>query len=208
MSTPRPAARRKPPEERRAEIIKTAATIAVTEGLDKVTARRVADALRVFPGLVNHYFRSADELVAAAFTHATANESEDVYRNAEAATTALEQIQRLLHDWIDTERGNSISLLWLDAWQASRRRPALQTAVIDQMNADLDRLQTLIRAGIDNGQLHVTDPAGAATCVMALVDAMSIHAAVGTKIDYTPVNDMVFTNTEDMLGLPRGALRP
>jgi AcrR family transcriptional regulator len=208
MSTPSSAARRKPPEERRAEIVETAATIAVTEGLDKVTARRIAEALGVFPGLVNHYFRSADDLVAAAFTHAAANESREAYGYAEEATTAVEQIQRLFRDWLDTERGHSISLLWLDAWQASRRRPALQTAVIEQMEADLDRLQALIRAGIDSGELRVADSAAAATCIMALVDAMSIHAAVGPKLDYTPVNEMVITTTEDTLGLPRGALRP
>jgi DNA-binding transcriptional regulator YbjK len=62
MSSPDRATRRKPPDERRAEIIETASAIALAEGLDKVTARRVADALGVFPGLVNHYFRTADAL--------------------------------------------------------------------------------------------------------------------------------------------------
>jgi AcrR family transcriptional regulator len=206
MSSPTSAARRKPPEERRAEIVQTAAAIALAEGLEKVTARRVADALGVFPGLVNHYFRSADELVAAAFAHAAANESQDVFSHAEKAATAAEQIQRLLREWLDNQH-DSVSLLWLDAWQASRRRPALLTAVTEQMTADLARLEALIRAGIDDGQFQAADPAAAALRIMALVDATSIQAAVRTAIDYTPVNDMAYTTTEDTLGLPRGALR-
>jgi AcrR family transcriptional regulator len=206
MSSSTSAVRRKPPEERRAEIIQTAATIALDEGLEKVTARRVADALGVFPGLVNHYFRSADELVAAAFAHAAANESDDVFGHAEEAATPLEQIQRMLREWLDDQQ-DSVSLLWLDAWQASRRRPALLTAVTEQMNADLARLETLIRAGIDHGQFHVADPTAAAIRIMALVDATSIQAAVRTAIDYAPVSEMALTITEDTLGLPPGALR-
>ena len=62
MSSPLDAARRKPPKERRAEIIEAAAGIALADGLERVTARRVAEALGVFPGLVNHYFGSADDL--------------------------------------------------------------------------------------------------------------------------------------------------
>ncbi|HTT28513.1 MAG TPA: TetR family transcriptional regulator C-terminal domain-containing protein [Solirubrobacteraceae bacterium] len=205
MSSPTSAARRKPPEERRAEIIQTAAMIALAEGLEKVTARRVADALGVFPGLVNHYFRSADELVAAAFAHAAANESEDVFGHAQEAATPLEQIQRLLRDWLDNQQ-DSVSLLWLDAWQASRRRPALLTAVTEQMTADLARLEALIRTGIEHAQFQVADPAAAALRIMALVDATSIQAAVRTAIDYAPVNEMALTTTEDTLGLPRGAL--
>lgn len=206
MSSPPSAARRKPPEERRAEIVETAAAIALAEGLDKLTARRVAEALGVFPGLVNHYFRSADELVAAAFAYAAAREDEEVFSYAEAAATPVEQIRRLLHDWLDSKR-DSVSLLWLDAWQASRRRPALLNAVTEQMNAQLTRLDALIRAGSDSGDLQPADVAAAARQIMALVDATSIQAAVRAAIDYKPVTDMALATTEEILGLPRGALR-
>ena len=207
MSTPPNAARRKPPEARRAEIIQTAASIALTDGLDKVTARRVADALGVFPGLINHYFRSADELVAAAFAQAAARETDEVLSYAEAAATPVEQIGRLLRDWLDS-RHDSVSLLWLDAWQASRRRPALQNAVTQQMKAQLTRLETLIRDGNDRDDLHVADAAAAALQIMALIDATSVQAAVRTTIDYTPVSDMAIDTAENILGIPQGALRP
>jgi AcrR family transcriptional regulator len=207
LSSPPNAARRKPPDARRAEIIETAASIALTDGLDKVTARRVADALGVFPGLISHYFRSADELVAAAFAHAAARETDEVLGYAETGVTPVEQIRRLLLDWLDS-RHDSVSLLWLDAWQASRRRPALQNAVTQQMKAQLTRLETLIRDGNDRGDLHVADPAAAALQIMALIDATSVQAAVQTTIDYTPVADMAIDTAENILRIPRGALRP
>lgn len=208
MSSPPDSARRKAPEERRAEMIEAAAAIALADGLERVTARRVAEALGVFPGLVSHYFRSADELVAAAFVHAAASEHTQVFTHAEAATTRPEQIERLLNEWLSTEH-DSMSLLWLDAWQASRRRPALMSAVTDQMSVDLSRLQTLIQAGIEEGHLEVAnaDVAAAALQLMALVDATSIQAAVRARIDYTPVYEMAIDTAETILGLPRGALR-
>jgi AcrR family transcriptional regulator len=208
MSSPLDVARRKPPKERRAEIIEAAAAIALADGLERVTARRVAEALGVFPGLVNHYFRSADDLVAAAFVHAAASEHEQVFTYAEAAATRPEQIERLLTEWLSTEH-DSMSLLWLDAWQASRRRPALLSAVTEQMSVDLARLEALIRAGIEDGQLEVevADVAAAALQLMALVDATSIQAAVRATIDYTPVYDLAIDTAENILGLPRGALR-
>ena len=138
----------KPPEERHAEIVKTAARVALEEGLEKVTARRVAQALDVVPGLITHCFRSADDLVSIAFTHVAAKERNVVFSHAEAAATAVEQIRRLLDDWFDMDT-DPVSLLWLGASQASRRRATLLRTVTEQMRADLERLEVLIRGGID-----------------------------------------------------------
>ena len=206
MSSLPSAARRKPPEERRAEIIEAAASIALADGLDRVTARRVAEALGVFPGLINHYFRSADDLVAAAFAYAAASEHEQVFTYAEAAATRPEQIARLLQEWLSSDH-DAMSLLWLDAWQASRLRPTLRNAVTEQMNVDLTRLEALIHAGIDERQLQVGDVAAAALQIMALVDATSIQAAVRATFDYTPVFRMAIDTAATILGLPPGALR-
>src|SRR5215475_8604903 len=102
-SRPQPAPRRKAPEARRAEMIEAASAIAVTDGLDKVTARRVAAKLGVFPGLVDHYF-TADQLVAAAFGHAAAKESDELFDEAEAGADPLIQLRRLISEWMRPER--------------------------------------------------------------------------------------------------------
>jgi AcrR family transcriptional regulator len=207
MSSPRPAARRKPPEERRAEIVETASRLAVAEGLESVTARRVADALGVYPGLVNHYFNSADELVATAFAHAASAERDLVFGHAEEAATPTERMRRLLAAWLAPER-DAVSLLWLDAWQASRRRAAVLAAVTAQMNLDLDRLERIIRAGVDGGAFRVADPRATAARVLALIDGVSVQAAVRTTLDYEPVREMVLAGTSHELGLPPGSLAP
>jgi AcrR family transcriptional regulator len=205
MSSEKSHARRKPPAERRAELLDAAAKLAIDEGLERVTARRVADSLGVFPGLVSHYFGPADELVAAAFVSAAASERDQLYAIALAQPTALEQLRMLLREWLDPAQ-DAVSLLWLDAWQASRRRPALLKAVSEQMEIDSERLGAVIAGGVAEGSFRAADPKVAATQIMSLIDGISIQAAIRETDDYTPVREHVVAATENLLGLTSGSL--
>src|SRR3954452_2692352 len=108
-------ARRKPPEERQAEILTTPSALASAEGLESLTLRRVADRLGVYPGLVSHYFQSVDELVVAAFRHAVTTESDECYAAVADEPSPLRRLRKLLAILIGEER-DGVSLLWLDAW--------------------------------------------------------------------------------------------
>jgi AcrR family transcriptional regulator len=198
-------ARRKNPIERQSEIVKTASDIAVAEGLERVTAKRVAEVLGVAPGLVNHYFGAIDDLVAAAFGFAAEAERAGLYGNAFVTSEPREQLRLLMKQLIDPAR-DAVSLLWLDAWQASRRRPALLNEVVAQMNADSDALGAMIHVGVLTGEFVVIDESGVATRIMALVDGLSIQAATRSRIDYGTVAQLVLRTTETELGLPSGAL--
>ena len=163
--------------------------------------------LGVFPGLVSHYFATADELVATAFAHAAAAEREQIFGRAMLADRPVERVRRLLESWLHRDR-DPVSLLWLDAWQASRRRPALMAEVGRQMNFDLDRLSAIIAEGIAAGQFAVDGPAEPALQILSLIDGQSVQAATREILDYAPVRAMVITTTERLLALPPGTLAP
>ncbi|MGW3321221.1 TetR family transcriptional regulator C-terminal domain-containing protein [Streptomyces virginiae] len=79
---------RKSPEARRAEIVEAAAAVALAEGLECLTLRRIADELDVRPGLISHYFPSVEDLVAEAFGTAAGAELEVLLPSgAQAPTT-------------------------------------------------------------------------------------------------------------------------
>jgi AcrR family transcriptional regulator len=204
---PAPPARRKPPEERRTEIVQAASVLALTEGLESLTLRRVADALGVVPGLVNHYFRSVEDLVAEAFTVAAYGETSAVFRTVEQETTPLVRMRALIALLVTPDR-DDISLLWLDAWQASRARPALQAAVGEQMRVWQQRVADLISSGVADGVFRNDNPAAAATRLMAVVDGLSVHAAMRSPVDYAVVRQLVIDSTERELGLRQGELEP
>jgi hypothetical protein len=44
--------------------------------------------------------------------------------------------------------------------------------------------------------------------VLALIDGVSVQAAVRTTLDYEPVREMVLAGTSRELGLPPGSLAP
>ncbi|MCU1529517.1 MAG: hypothetical protein JWP75_3280 [Frondihabitans sp.] len=197
--------RRKSPEERRAEIVVAASSIAVSDGLDRVTAKRVATELGVVPGLVNHYFAAVDDLVAASFSYAAEAEREEIFAAALAGDTPRDWMRRLLAELLDPAR-DPVSLLWLDAWQASRKRPALLREVLGQMEAYTVRLTDLVQAGVDKSVFHVDDSSATALRIMSLVDGLSVQAASRSEIDYRTVSEFVVRTTESELGLAPGGL--
>ena len=69
-------ARRKLPAERHDELLRRAVEISRTDGLGAVTLRKVAADLGVTPGLVSHYFSSAEQLITAAFRTAATEDLE------------------------------------------------------------------------------------------------------------------------------------
>jgi AcrR family transcriptional regulator len=200
-----PARKRKPPHERSGEILAAAAGLAVSEGLQSLTLRRVADALGVAPGLINHYFPVADALVAAAFAHIVGCERDAILTSLSADVSPVDQLRALLGSLL-SETADAIALIWLDAWQASRNRPALREAVIGQMLAWQSALCALIGRGIRSGDFHAADPAQAAVRILALIDGLSVQAAIRTAIRYDTVRDMVLASAERELGLAPGAL--
>jgi len=180
-------------------VIEAAAAIAVRDGLDKVTAKRVAAAIGVRAGLVDHYF-TADQLVAAAFALAAAAESDEVFGEAEAIPDAPGKIRHLLATWL-SHGHDPLSLLWLDAWQASRHRPALRHEVTAQMAKDIDRLTVIIQGGVNRGEFTTAEPALAAGQIFSLVDGLSVQAAIRGTIEYTYSQALVAVVTETILGV-------
>jgi AcrR family transcriptional regulator len=199
--------RRKPPEERRSEILTTASALASEEGLESLTLRRVADELGVYPGLVSHYFQTVDELVVAAFRHAVTTESAECFAAVADEPTPLNGMRRLLPSLIGHDR-DGVSLLWLDAWSAFRHRPGLAGEVNRQMAADKQRLADLIGEGVAAGEFHTADPQAAASRIYAVIDGLAVLAAVGPESDYAAVHELVFANAERELGVAAGALHP
>lgn len=143
--------------------------------------------------------------MASAFGYAAAAERAELFASASLGLGALEQMKRLLAELLQPAR-DAVSLLWLDAWQSSRRRPALLAEVVRQMEADTAQLAELITAGAECADFRVDDPAETAVRIMSLFDGLSIRAAVRAQIDYSAVSELVVSTVESELGLAPGAL--
>ncbi|RBP63142.1 TetR family transcriptional regulator [Brevibacterium sanguinis] len=201
MSNPEFTRARKSPAARRAEIVDAAAAIAVESGLETVTLRSVASSVGVRPGLISHYFRAAEDLVATAFRVAVQG-----LRRFEptASTCAVDQLRAIIADQCADTR---LSALWLSARHLSRRSAAIAMALEEMEEADRQELIDLIERGKATGELSDVDPVGASVRILMALDARGAYANNALPFDHDAYAHFVSDVAEWALDLPPGTLR-
>ncbi|MFB7516719.1 TetR/AcrR family transcriptional regulator [Streptomyces sp. NPDC056144] len=196
---------RKSPEARRAEIVEAAARVALTEGLECVTLRRIADELAVRPGLISHYFPSAEELVAEAFGVAATGELDTLLPAERPHGTPTQYLARYFA-LSEGDAYDDISRLWINARHLSRYRPVLRDRVAEQERTNDDRLEDLIREGVARGEFRTDDPRAAGIHILVVLDGLGVHANTDHSNRPESVRRMAVTMAERVLGLADGAL--
>ncbi|MFJ7200624.1 MULTISPECIES: TetR/AcrR family transcriptional regulator [unclassified Streptomyces] len=205
-SRAQPIRTRKLPGERRAEIVRTAAHIALEEGLERITLRRVADELGVRPGLIGHYFPAVENLVSEAFSHAATEERASLLPCEERGLPADARLARFLVRLTDGEY-RDLSRLWLNARHLSRFKPGLRSAVRAQESETRTALTDLIEEGRLAGVFTTGDAPGAALHILVTVDGLGAYANDDAQVEHPALDDMAIATAERLLGLAGGSLR-
>jgi AcrR family transcriptional regulator len=203
MSSPASQRIRKLPEERRAEILSEAAKIALSEGLERITLRAVADRLGVRPGLINHYYPAAEDLVIAAFVRAVSEEREELFPKDGAPVTRM----AYLISRIEGDRAFELTRLWLNARHLCRFSPALAEALQAQEYLDRMRLTSLIEDGMAKGDFEVDDPVAASIRILVAIDGVGAYVNNVGSFDYEAFTRFVSDVAEWSLGMAAGELR-
>ncbi|WP_399082416.1 TetR/AcrR family transcriptional regulator [Streptomyces sp. BBFR2] len=198
---------RKSPAARRAEIVAAAAAVALADGLECITLRRIADDLGVRPGLIGHYFPSVEELVAEAFGSAARTELDALLPADRTGTTPTESLARFFARATGPAY-DGVSRLWINARHLSRYHPVLRERVGEQEAAWRERLETVIREGVDREEFRTADPYVTMIQILVVIDGLGAHANTDTTDRPAAVTGMARTTAERELGLPAGALGP
>lgn len=198
-------ATRRPPEQRRQEIVDTAVALANTLGLDRVTSRDVANELGVATGLVHHYFPTVDELVVAAFAQAATGQNEQD-ETACSTLPALDALRALVQRTLAMD--STDARLWMSAWVAAPRRPELAREVDKQMLAALDILTGLLAKGHALGVFDAPNPTGSAVRILTLFDGFVVQLSMRSHAAYGDIHSLIWDTVEREVGLPAGSLRP
>jgi AcrR family transcriptional regulator len=139
-------------------------------GLASVTLRSVATEASVTPGLVTHYFGSAEQLTAATFVAAAEADLATVFAVVDAASPGR-RIRVLVDALLDASTVDA-KALWLDAWSLGRwNRPLAE----ELRRFDVEwrrRTATTIEASAATGRIHVDDAAAAGTRLMTMLDGL------------------------------------
>ncbi|MYT74475.1 MULTISPECIES: TetR family transcriptional regulator C-terminal domain-containing protein [unclassified Streptomyces] len=199
---------RKSPTARRAEIVASAASIALSEGLEAITLRRIGEELAVRPGLVSHYFPSVEELVAEAFGTAATAELDALIPAERPDGTPTEHLARFLARTTGDPAWDDISALWINARHLSRYRPALREQVARQEADWRARLTGLITDGVDRGEFRTPAPVVVALQILVVLDGLSADGTLTPDEVPPQVARMAITTAERELSLAQGTLAP
>ncbi|MDQ8702930.1 TetR family transcriptional regulator C-terminal domain-containing protein [Streptomyces sp. LHD-70] len=196
---------RKSPAARRAEIVAAAAQVALTEGLECITLRRIAEDLDVRPGLISHYFPSAEELVAEAFGRAAGRELDALLPNERAEGSPARYLARFFA--LATGAAyDDVSRLWINARHLSRYRPALRERVGVQEAAWRERFASVIEDGVRDDGFRTDSPLLTAIHILVVLDGLGAQANSGTVDRPQAVAQLAVTTAERELGLENGTL--
>jgi AcrR family transcriptional regulator len=180
-------AKRKLPAERHGELLAKAVEISQDEGLSAVTLRRVATDLGVTPGLVSHYFSSAELLIAAAFRTAALADLDAARARVGSSATPTEGIDALMAYALG-DVSEEASALWLDAWSLGRRNATLAAEANALTDDWLTLIGDLVRAGCETGEFVVQDVEAAARRLLILIDGLGaqkvIRNAAGDEVEH------------------------
>lgn len=196
---------RKDPATRRAEIVAAAGAIALAEGLECVTLRRVADDLAVRPGLISHYFPSADDLVAEAYGSAAGAELDILMPASDANCAPTVRLGRFFGRTMLAPY-DEMSRLWVNVRHLARYRPLLADRVAVQEAAWRERLGSLIADGIAAGEFTTDDPEAVVMMILVVLDGLSAHVNTDTIRRPEKVLTMDAALAERELGLQPGVL--
>jgi len=195
------------PEARRDAIVEAALEVALVKGLASTTVRDVAAAMGTSSGLIQHYYDSMDDVLAAAFERVATQDLAVSEAAVGAAPSPLEALRVFFRTYTPADKDWSFQV-WLDAWAEAARRPALR-AVSARLNLAWQALlEATIRAGVADGSFRTADPRAAAWRILSLLDGLALQVvAHGTTISRDDVVAWTTAAAERELGLEPGALR-
>lgn len=194
------------PKVRRQAIIEATIRVVQQKGFAGATVRDVAEVLGSSSGLIHHYFNSFDDLLAAAFKQAAADDLKWLQQLVERGEAPLAQLYRLIDNYIPPQ-SEWLFQFWLEAWSEAARRPELQKTSRRLNLAWQREFARVIATGVSSGVFHCPDVHASAWRLLSLLDGLAIqvvaHRALVTRKQMT---DWTLRAAELELGLPAGAL--
>lgn len=194
-------ARRKMPAERHDELLDVAVQISADEGLAAVTLRKVANAAGVTPGLVSHYFSSAEQLTNATFRRTAQADLDEARTRVAQHPSATDKIAALI-DYVLDDTSLDAAAVWVDVASLGRHAPSL-AAEAHTVNADwLAFLTEIVESGIDSGEFEAPDATATARRLLAIIDGLG-GPAVNGALTASELHDMARSFTASELQLAR-----
>ncbi len=169
-------------EQRRTEILEVTCQVVIERGFAGTRISDVAKQLGVSSSLIHYHFDSKEQLLAEAFAHYARKDLAAMEAEIQAVPTALEQLDRIIQDYVPEGSGDMEWMLWIDAWGEALRNPLMRTISQELDEHSAQQVIRVIEHGVSTNEFVCADPQGAALRLTALIDGLAVQFAAHTSV--------------------------
>lgn len=162
-------------------LLRTAYDVIAERGLANTRTADVAKAAGVSQALVFYHFSTKERLLAQAFAWAAEQDLGRLDALLTSRATPLKKLCKILK-WYSATGSSKSWAMWIECRAESLRVPDLEKISRRLDVRWRDALADVIAAGVKDGDFVCADPSGAAWRVIALIDGLSVTAAVHQRV--------------------------
>jgi AcrR family transcriptional regulator len=186
---------------RRPQILAAAAEVIAERGVAATRIADVAERSGVSPPAVLYWFDSKEKLLAEALTADDDRFYEELGERLDEAATPAERMVAL----IETAAGDGDFALWMELWTWALRDADLRAAR-ERFDARWRAtIEAVVADGVAAGEFGTrvgatVDPAQAALAIAALIDGLTVQAALGDpEVSVPRLTETVLASAERLL---------
>jgi AcrR family transcriptional regulator len=138
---------------RREEIARLAVRVIQREGAENATVRRIASVGGFSIGVLTHYFKDKDELIAFAFRWVAREWFTELDSAIAASTPGMPRLRTALEFMVPTTSAPSFIRLWLSLWGGAMYNPALARVHRDYYTRWRRYLSRHLREAVRGGEI-------------------------------------------------------
>jgi AcrR family transcriptional regulator len=206
-ASPRQPARRagRRAGRRKTAVLEAACRVIAERGADATRFADVAASSGVPVSTLQYYFGSREDLLVAAFRHASSTEIAALEADVAAIADPWEQLERIIARSLtgyqpdDPEGGR----LWIESWHFGIRDAEMRADALRDNTAWRGLVAQVVRRGIESGAFGGRyDPGQIGVLTIAAADGMGIPLSLADSV-ITPASA-----TRDIMAMLRDLLRP
>ena len=182
---------------RRPQILAAAAEVIAERGVAATRIADVAERSGVSPPAVLYWFDSKEQLLAEALTADDDRFYEELSERLAEAATPAERMVAL----IETAAADDDFALWMELWTWALRDADLRAARERFDSRWRATIEAVVADGVAAGEFGAdVDPAQAALAIAALIDGLTVQAALGDpEVSVARLTETVLGSAEKLL---------
>ena len=172
---------------RKTEVLEAACRVIADRGADATRFADVAAESGVPVSTLQYYFGSREDLLVAAFRHASGTEITALEADIAALTDPWDQLERIISRALAGYQPEAPEApgvlgsgrLWIESWHFGIRDPEMRADTLRDYDAWRRLVADAVRRGVEQGRFGPVQPEKVAVLTIAMVDGMGIPLALG-----------------------------